>query len=202
MRRDILIATLCVLCLANSAFAQMSGGKVNRVRMKPTFYNEFFMTADISYSMVETYTTDIPQFSFGVSLGKVKRFGWYITVMSNFNFKGMDTDYSCDKYGLVNITLPFYSGERSCTRISAMGGVAFRTLPWWQLHLGVGYGYKSVFWKTKDNQWIKVTNYSCQGLAMEIGTGFRIKGFFLSAGVVTTGFNFYEAKLGFGCSLR
>lgn len=183
-----------MIALSLTSFAQMSGGKIKRTHISPSFNKEFLMSANVAYA-------NFPQYSYGISLGHVKRVGWYLSLMSNFNFKGFTTDYQCQNDGFVNGTLPFYSGKKSTTRISAMGGVAFRVFPWWQFHAGVGYGYRGLFWETTDQKWVKNQTDSYQGIDAEIGTGFIIKGFYLSAGMVTTNFKTLEAKVGIGFSV-
>lgn len=71
-----------------------------------------FITLNGAYSVA-------PQTSFGLTFGRVKKVGWFVSAMSNFNFVGFNT--IDDNYEEVILT-----GETASTRLSVMGGFITR----------------------------------------------------------------------------
>ncbi|MBR6266684.1 MAG: hypothetical protein IKR66_08855, partial [Bacteroidales bacterium] len=82
-----------------------------------------------------------PQYSFGLTYGHVKRFGWYANVMSNFGFR-FSGEYESDAQGRINGEYPFYSGAKTSTYLSASVGALVRLHIPLYLYGGVGYGYR------------------------------------------------------------
>lgn len=147
-----------------------------------------------------------PQYSFGLTYGHVKHFGWYANVMSNFGFR-FSGEYESDAQGRINGEFPFYSGAKTSTYLSAsVGAVARLHIPLY-LYGGVGYGYRGVFYELVSGEWAscKAETASQHGLHWEAGLLCNIKGFALSGGVSSaTNFdaNFFEAKIGIGCFIN
>jgi len=144
-----------------------------------------------------------PQTAYGFTVGQFKRIGWYLSFMSNFNFKKIKGAIeSNNKNGYINGELPFYSGKISTPRISAIVGFTGKILPSLAICVGAGFGYRTLFKEAVDKQWIKNKYYSTIGADIESGFLFDIKGFTLSAGVVTTNFKFIDLKVGIGFALK
>ena len=143
-----------------------------------------------------------PQMAYGFTVGQFKRVGWYISLMSNFNFKRIDTELVSNEIGYVDGELPFYSGNTSTTRISATVGFIGKIVPPWAIYVGAGIGNRALYWETKDNQWVKNGYYSILGVDVETGFLFDIKGFMFSAGVVTTNFKSIDLKVGIGWAFK
>lgn len=137
----------------------------------------------------------------GITLGMVRKGGWYINAMTGFGFnfnadqrlyQGMYYDYDFGHYDT-----PFYTGKKSEQTLSVtLGGVAKLGKSEAYFYAGAGYGFKSVTLQTNNNKWIayygddKFNSYSpMHSAALEVGIMGNIKGFALSAG--------YEAMLGF-----
>lgn len=150
-----------------------------------------FATLDFAYSPA-------PQTSYGATFGSVKKIGWFVSAMSNFNFTAMNADQTADAQGLVDGEYPSYTGESCSTRISAMGGVVFRLTGPLCLRAGVGYGSRTTSWYTNDGLLVKLSKDSFNGLDFSIGTQLNIKGFVISADAITTNFSTLEAKIGLG----
>lgn len=164
------------------------------VKLKKYYPKETFILANAAYSFA-------PQLSFGLTFGQVKKFGYYVSVMTGTGFK-MKGDFECDENGYVGKTMPFYSGKTSTTRLAlTAGGVAHVANPLY-LYLGVGYGFRGVFWETTDEQWAKNKDLSVTGVNAELGLMGNIKGFVISAGVSTVNFKYVEAKIGLGWSFK
>lgn len=148
-------------------------------------YSTFF-TLNLAYS-------PMPQWSYGFKIGQVKVAGWYASVMSNFHFKGMYHPFEEGQdYGL---------SECKTARLSVQAGFAVR--PWKPMTLlfGVGYGYRTLTYKTTDNVWYSYPKRTYQGVDASFGFLFDIKGFALSAEAVTTNFKTIEARVGVGFCL-
>lgn len=140
-----------------------------------------------------------PQGSLGFSVGRVKRFGWYISVMTNGNFSGFDFTGDCDENGfLPDGHLPKYTGEVSKMRLSVMAGGMMRLTPSWFLRLGVGYGNRTLRWESTNGKWYRNTAFSQQGIDLSVGAQLHWHGIAASLEAVTTQFQNVEFKLGIG----
>ena len=158
--------------------------KVN-VDKKSLLYSTFF-TLNVAYS-------PLPQWSYGFKVGQVNVAGWFVSAMSNFNFKGMYHPFVEEQaYGLT---------DRKTIRLSVQAGLA--VCPWKPMTLlfGVGYGYRTLTYKTIDDVWFSYPKRTYQGIDASFGLLFDIKGFALSAEAVTTNFKTIEARMGVGFCL-
>ena len=150
-----------------------------------------FVTLDFAYSPA-------PQTSFGASFGMVKRFGWFVSAASNFNFNAMKADLTADAEGLINGEYPDYTGENCSTRISVMGGLLVNVAGPLCLCVGAGYGSRVKSWYTNNDHLVKYSGNSYNGLDTTAGLQLNIKGFTISINAVTTNFKTLEMKAGFG----
>ncbi len=141
-----------------------------------------------------------PQTSFGVTFGQCRKVGWFVSLMSGLDFKGLSSDVECNGSGYVVNThaYPLYSGNESRNRLSIMGGAMFRFSRVVYSRIGVGYGLRNLNYETVDGEWIRVNDYSTRGVDMSAGLLFNFKGFVLSGDVITTNFETLEFKLGIG----
>ena len=114
------------------------------VKLKEKWYKETFITFNGAYSF-------LPQASFGFSVGQVKHFGWFVSVMSNGNFSGFSHAVDCDGNGYTSEGyLPSYTGEKSKMRLSVMGGGVMRLSGPLCARVGVGYGNRTMRWQVND----------------------------------------------------
>lgn len=150
-----------------------------------------FLTLNISYN-------NYGKTAFGLTLGSMKNMGWFISAMSNFNFKGLSTDFKCGNDFLVNGHYPEYTGKVSYTSLSAIGGVMFRITEPLALRAGVGYGMRAMCYEMIDGKYVKNTDVSTSGIDVSIGAHYKFKKLIVSLDFVSTNFNYYEAKLGLG----
>ena len=138
----------------------------------------------------------------GLTIGMVKKAGWYINFMTGFGFHF--DDIALDR-GLYYVTdantshyaTPFYTGESSKQTMSlTFGGVARLGKAPVYMYFGLGWAYKSITYRTNDDQWVayisdRANNQSpLHSMALEAGLLANIKGFALSVG--------YEPMIGFG----
>lgn len=140
-----------------------------------------------------------PMFNYGFSVGQVRRFGWFVSAMSSFGFKGFQTDGKCDASGIIeNGVLPTYSGKVMADRHSVVAGGLMRIAKPVYARVGVGFGIWNVSWETVEKKCYLNKAYSIQGVDVSGGLQFHLGAFVLSAEAVTTNFKTIEGKLGLG----
>lgn len=136
--------------------------------------------------------------SVGLTFGQVEKFGWFASVMSGFKFAGLSPAAVSDADGFVGEDLPFYKDEYAHTALSVMGGGVMRLNDAMYLKAGLGFGNRSLSWKTLDDRWVRNGGYSAVGVDVSAGMMFNFGGFVLSLDVVTTNFKIFEGKIGLG----
>ena len=152
----------------------------------------------ITFATVNFAFDPAPQTSFGLCFGSVKKWGWFVSAMSNFGFKATKYDAVADADGSVEGEYPIYSGESCSTRLSLMGGALIRLAEPLSLRVGVGYGMRAKSWYTTDNTLINIAEDSWKGVDLSLGAQLQLKGFVVSLDAVTTSFKSTEIKLGVG----
>ena len=160
---------------------------------KPATPSVWFATANVAYSFA-------PQASFGFTVGQVKRFGWFVSAMSNFGFKALQYDCTADAEGYVDGEYPYYNGESCKTRISVIGGAMMKVAEPLYLRAGVGYGIRTEGRYADDGQLVKMSGDSWTGVDISLGAQLHLKGIVLSLEAVTTSCKDVEAKVGVGYS--
>ena len=122
-------------------------GKVANITlaMQP-LVNKWLSTANIAYSLA-------PQMSYGLTVGSVKYWGWYLTAMTNFSF-----DFA--NHELASIGEGYYTGEEKTTRFAVTAGVIRRLNKMFYIKAGVGYGIRSLSWQKSDGNWVNIDGNS------------------------------------------
>ena len=162
------------------------------VMLKERWPRETFVTLNTAYNF-------LPQGSVGFSVGQVKRFGWFVSVMTNGNFSGLDHVGDCNAQGfLPDGHLMQYSGEVSKMRLSVMAGGMMRLSGPLCLRVGLGYGNRTLRWQTVDGEWYRNTDFSQNGIDVSAGLQLHLKGLAVSLEAVTTQFHYIEGKIGLG----
>ena len=133
--------------------------------------------------------------SYGLTVGSVKKAGWFVSVMSNFNFDKADADSDGD--GFVNGIYPAYTTSKD-TRLSIIGGVVIKLDGPVCMRIGAGYGKKEKLWNTEGGKLVKYGGESYSGVDTSLGLQLNIKGLTVSLDAVTTNFKTLEAKMGIG----
>lgn len=139
-------------------------------------------------------------FSAGMMLMALKRHGAFAHLSTDFGKIG-PTVGSCGKDGLMEETLPFYSGRtrHSCMLFNA--GAAHRLSEHATIFEGLGYSYSNVAWELAPSEgggYVKNTHYSTAGLSVEVGVALNFGKIAVSASAITIkGKNFY-ASIGIG----
>ena len=137
--------------------------------------------------------------SYGLTVGSVKEAGWFVSVMSNFNFGKADADSDGD--GFVNGIYPAYTTSKD-SRLSIIGGVVIKLDGPVCMRIGAGYGKKEKLWNTEGGKLVKYGGESYSGVDTSLGLQLNIKGLTVSLDAVTTNFKTLEAKIGIGCCIR
>ena len=152
---------------------------------KPKVDDKFgFVTLNAAYSVA-------PQLSYGISFGSVKKVGWYLSAMSNFDFTGLNV---IDKpFDEVAVT-----GYSTTTRLSATAGLVVRMEKPVYLKLGAGYGMRIRAAETLNGQYVKYPANTYEGIEATAGVMLRLGGLAISLDAVTTNFQMMEMKVGVG----
>lgn len=135
--------------------------------------------------------------SYGLTIGSMRKFGWFANFMTNFNF---DTkyDYACDANHFINGHYPEYTSFDSYSSLSAMvGGLMCLSRPV-ALKIGIGYGMRLQRYETNNGYWVKDSSTSAQGIDVSLGLQCNFRGFMVSWDLVTTNFRIFETKIGLG----
>ncbi len=160
----------------------------------------FFVMANAAYSIA-------PQTSFGLTVGSVKRWGWYVSLATNFNFTNSKGSFTCDDSGnWINQFVGDYefTGGSKTSRLAATAGLAVRISDPLYAYVGAGYGYRNLYWQFSGagGGYAQNVDHSYQGLAIDAGLMLHFRGFGVSLGVQTIGVNYLEAKIGIGYTLK
>ena len=163
-------------------------GKIVNVSltMRPVT-NKFFFLANMAYSMS-------PQTSYGITLGTVKYWGWYLSATTNLDFSSMG-------YEFVEPTEGYYTGKTSTSRFAATVGIVRRLNKIFYLKAGVGYGIRNLSWQKSDGDWVNIAPNSFSGLEASVGMQMMFGHFVLSADAVvppTKIGKYCEARIGVG----
>ena len=185
---DSLVGDSIVFRVRVEANAEAAWRKQQRkAALKAMPYSTFF-TLNGAYGPIPQ------QWSYGFKVGQMKIAGWYVSFMTNFNFKGMKHPFEDDHIYALD-------GTTKTVRISAQAGLVVRPCKPMSLLFGVGYGYRTFTCKTTDGEWFSYPRQTYEGIDASFGFLFDIKGFVLSAEAVTTNFQTVEAKVGLGFCL-
>lgn len=138
-------------------------------------------------------------FSMGFSVGMVKRYGWFVSAMTNGSFTGMGNLPQADAQGFLDDGhLPMYNGTKATDRLSVIAGGMMRVVEPIYVRVGVGYGVRDLCWQDNQQQWYKIKGYCLQGVDVSAGVQAHLGGFVVSLEAVTTNFQTVEGKVGVG----
>lgn len=136
--------------------------------------------------------------SYGLTFGSYKKYGWFVSAMTNFDFNGFSSDFECGDNLMVGDYYPDYSGKEYHTNLSIMAGFIYKVSEPLTLRVGAGYGVKNTIYETINNQLVKNKDVSAAGIDASIGAMYRFGKFVVSLDAVTTNFKVFEARLGLG----
>ena len=143
-----------------------------------------FVTLNAAYSVA-------PQTSFGFTYGRVKKIGWFVSAMSNFDFTGFDV---IDKsYEEVILT-----GETASTRISVTGGFMAKICGPVYVKAGAGLGMIVRACETISGEYVEYTPDTYKGVDLSAGLQLNLRNITIGIDAVTTNFQMTEIKIGIG----
>ena len=157
----------------------------------------------VNFLLLNGAFSTAPQTSFGLTIGQVKQWGWYASVMTNFNFS--KADLTCDENGLIegeDAPLAYSFKEKVTSRFFVTAGGMYKLGCPLYLYAGVGYGKRTLLWKLDDGRLAEPSSGAYKGVSFDAGLMTHIKGFSLSAGVTTIGTGYMEFKVGIGFCVR
>jgi hypothetical protein len=154
------------------------------------------------------------QLNVGFSLGQIKRYGWFVSVMSDPEIRYFDrlrnsgTSYlECDADGFLSDGTYFmdlsYDGYVNYECFSIIAGGMYRFSRLVTAKAGIGYGERNLMYNVRDaNDWelyrVRYGGYGAQGIELSAGVLMDLNGFVVSLDAVTTRFKTLEGKLGLG----
>lgn len=121
--------------------------------------------------------------AYGVMVGRVKKFGYYVKGVTNTFGKDITDTGENGPNGFID--------KQTTTYWSATGGAMLRLGCPIHLYLGVGYAEYTHWLKGINGDWYKNYGSSDNGLAVDLGFILRINRVNISLGITTTG-EFYN----------
>ena len=143
--------------------------------------------------------------SYGLMVGVVRKFGWYLK--AKYDFKSQETEAECTNLGTNTQGTPmWFTGETASSRLAVTTGMMYRLAKPLYMYLGAGYGYKKLAWEyiaegesgTNTDTWAENTDETYSGIEADLGLVLRAGNFAISAGVQSNSFKYFEATVGIG----
>ena len=154
-----------------------------------------YLDRGITFVTLNGAYSSAPQTAFGLTFGRVKKMGWYVSAMSNFNFVGFNT--VDEDYEEVILT-----GNTASTRLSVMGGLITRIAGPVYLKLGAGYGMIVRACETISGEYVEYTPNTYKGVDLSAGLQFNLRNITIGIDAVTTNFQMTEVRLGIGVNFN
>lgn len=147
--------------------------------------------------LVSAQIAVFPQMSYGFMFGMVKKYGWYVKALSDFSFPS--NSYNCLSNGAIEGGGHIWTdGTTKKSRLVVTAGGMLRVSRWCYPYVGVGYGSRGLYWKDINDEWAKVSDKSCAGVALDTGLALKFGKVALTIGVNNTAFKYTETELGIG----
>lgn len=143
--------------------AEKAAERQERAAKRKAFLNTY--PPNIFFTLNAAYTS-MPQWSFGFKVGTVKRFGWYLSAMTNFNYRGAFSPFEENgHYVLTGVSKTTYLG----------GQVGFLARPCMLLsvHAGAGFGYRTLNFES-DQGWHYYPKRNYHGPTASLGVMFHV----------------------------
>ena len=138
--------------------------------------------------------TSSPQHSFGITFGSLKGAGWFASLMSGLDFRGLAAGKTEE---VVELT-----GESASSRLSVIGGLIFKMGGPVCGKIGAGFGMRTKCWEATDGNWYKNSVNSTAGIDLTAGLQLNLKHATFSVDMVTLNFRTIELKLGIGVNWK
>ena len=166
---------------------------------KPVVFKVDVVTKDVLERKVlaSAQASVFPQMTYGIMVGMVKKYGWYVKARTDFNFTS--STYNCLSTGEIEGGGYIWTeGTSQKSRLVVTAGGMMRTSRWCYPYVGLGYGYRNMYWKDFQGEWAKVTDMSCAGLSIDAGVALNFGKVAVTLGVNNTSFKYTEAEIGIG----
>ena len=144
--------------------------------------------------------------SFGFTVGSVRKAGFFLNFMTNFDFTNLGLENSKEhqdaEYIQTLIDTYGYKQQEHYVSMSIMGGLIFNIYSSIYIKIGGGYSNNSLWIEvsdsdnTRNDYW--VNDYSSYGFGGIIGLQAHWSRFVVSLDCATTNFKTYESRIGLG----
>ncbi len=141
----------------------------------------------------EFWTT--PQWGIGFKVGTMKNIGWYFSVLTNFNYRGIGKTFG-------NGYWYYLDGGRKSSYAEALIGITARRFKPVSFHFGIGYNYRAYTLRA-NGSWFRYDPATSYGPVMAAGLMLHIKSFVFSVeGLGSYNINYINPRrLTFGCNV-
>ena len=113
-----------------------------------------------------------PEFLFGTAVSVRKQWGALAGFQSNF--RPASASYTAESKGntLDGNGYIWPNGNTSVQQLRLYAGASRSVLPWLDIVITAGYGYRKIFWQDTEEKWALMKNLSSNGLALSAGALF------------------------------
>ena len=160
----LLLLFLTLMMTAGTLLAQSTAKK------KEPVVNDFFMTVN-----AEAFWTNssFNNMGFGIKLGTMRRAGWYLSLMSNFQFNGAFNTSTPS-----SVIFPTYASTSYFDGLFGLSVRRWRAVTW---QLGAGFAYRTLNYKLSyDDRHFHYRGQEVMGPLVATGFMFDMGGFLLS----------------------
>lgn len=163
-----------------------------------TVYEMILNIPGVNDSFLVTMNMGVtPDLSYGLMAGWARRVGAYVKFKSDFSF--ISTSYSCLSDGSIEGGGQVWAiGASRKSRLSATAGVMCRTVKWLYPYIGIGYGSRTLAFEDTKGEWVKVSDRSWEGYAMDAGIILKFGMFSFSVGMGCVNFGYFDLDFGIG----
>ena len=181
---SVLIISVLLLYPAEGHTAEPPAGPVSlaltksgKPKFKPTNYSTFltFNVENIQFQRSDPFF-HYQNLAYGLKIGTMRNSGWYLSVMSNFNFNGLFKTVDDQNINPLTNSLHSY--------VDGLFGLTFRSFKPASFHIGVGYHYRTTNYRSLSGSWGHLSTKDAHGPMAAAGLMFHISGFVLSAEAV------------------
>ena len=182
-----LMTILAAILLYPSSLSAQKKQKSDKIPFYKTIPSSSFFTINAEYlggyRPDQYFSAQVP--AFGFKAGTMRNVGWFVSGMTNFDFKGAFV--TCDE-SEINTSVT------SSTYFDVLGGITLRYWKPMSFHLGLGYSYRSFNNETIYGQWAHTPKHTAQGPAATAGLMLHLGGFIISAELLCS-YNLQGIKL-------
>ena len=143
--------------------AEKAAERQGKAAKRKAFLNAYPLTT--FFTLNTTYTA-MPQWSFGFKIGTVKRFGWYLSAMTNFNYRGAFSPFEENGHYVL-------TGKSKATYLGVQVGFVARPCMLLSVHAGAGFGYRTLNFES-DQGWHYYPKRNYHGPTASLGVMFHV----------------------------